>query len=326
MRVMLPSGEIMRLSRNENIGLYYLVVGGYGLFGVILDAELDLAPNDLYESRREILSYKGFPTFFEGIQDDQKIGLMYTHLSTAPGKKFLDEGIAYLYEKSSEEVLEKDVPPLGEVSIVQLRRFVMNASKYGGFMQTLRWWSEKYLEPKMESCSISRNQAQSTGEACLVSRNEPMHDSVPYLKNSLKGETDILHEYFIPRRNLVSFIDGMREIMRENNVNLLNASIRAVNKERGFLSYAPEPAFSVVLYINQKTDENGNKKMKDVTQSLIDLTLENEGRFFLPYQLHYNLEQLRASYPNVDQFFALKRQYDPGELLTNTWYESYGKS
>jgi len=163
------------------------------------------------------------------------------------------------------------------------------------------------------------------GEACLVTRNEPMHDSVPYLMNSIDGETDILHEYFIPRRNLVAFVDGLRAIVRENDANLLNASIRVVHKERGFLSYAPEEAFSVVLYINQKTDAEGHERMKTVTRQLIDLTANLEGRFFLPYQLHYTKEQLRASYPMIDAFFAKKQEYDPDGLFTNTWYETYNR-
>lgn len=325
LRVMLPDGTIKRLSRSENSELYNLVVGGYGLFGIILDAELRIVDNDLYASSRKIVSYKDFPTFFkEEVQPNPNIGLTYTHLSTAPNKTFLDEGIVYLYTKSDEQVPENEILPLGEVSSVPLRRFVMNLSKYGGVFQTMRWLSEKYIEPRMESCSISRTQAQASGEACLVARNEPMHDSVPYLKNSLQRETDILHEYFIPRENLVTFIDGMRETLQRNHTNLLNASIRVVNKERGMLTYAPQEAFSVVLYINQHTDDAGNAAMRRVTSELIDLAVENNGRFFLPYQLYYTPEQLRASYPTIDQFFALKRVYDPQELLTNTWYETYG--
>ena len=175
----------------------------------------------------------------------------------------------------------------------------------------------------MESCSISRNVAQGSGEACLVSRNEPMHDSVPYLRNSLKKETDILHEYFIPRDNLSAFVDDMRSLMREHNTNLLNASIRVVNRERGMLTYAPEEAFSVVLYINQETSPEGHEKMRAITSALIDLSVKHNGRFFLPYQLHYSKEQLKASYPNIDEFFRLKRVYDPEGLFSNTWYEKY---
>ncbi len=324
MRVMLADGTIKTVSRTENTDLYEMVVGGYGLSAVILEVELQLVPNELYTSRREIISYQDFPTKFTEINQNDNIGLMYTHLSTAPGENFLKEGIVYVYEKSDTEVALSDIPPLGEVSGVKLRRLLMNVSKYGGAWQTLRWWGEKYIEPKMESCSISRNAAQVSGEACLVSRNEPMHDSVPYLYNSLKKETDILHEYFIPRDNLVSFIDTLRTVMVDQEVNLLNASIRVVNAERGYLTYAPAEAFSVVLYINQKTTPEADAKMKRVTQLLIDAASEESGRFFLPYQLHYTPEQLKTAYPNIEEFFAKKRVYDPTELFGNTWYNRYG--
>ena len=153
-----------------------------------------------------------------------------------------------------------------------------------------------------------------------------MHDSVPYLKNSLRNDTDILHEYFIPRDKLMPFLSGMREIFKKEKTNILNISIRVIHKENIALNYAPRDAFSVVLYINQTTDHVGNAKMKKVTRDLIDLTAANGGRFFLPYQLHYTPEQLRKSYPEIDSFFAAKRVYDPQGLFSNTWYETYSKS
>ncbi|PJE62583.1 FAD-binding oxidoreductase [Candidatus Roizmanbacteria bacterium CG10_big_fil_rev_8_21_14_0_10_39_6] len=324
MRVMLADGSVKTISRTENTELYEHVVGGYGLFAIILEVTLRVVPNDLYKSSREFVDYKEFNSFYvDQIAQKEDVGLTYTHLSTAPGPTFLREGLVYVYTKSNETVRPQEIPPLGEVSSVKLRRLMMNVSKKGDVWQKIRWWSEKYLEPKMESCSISRNDAQVSGEACLVTRNEPMHDSVPYLKNSLKKETDILHEYFIPRDEFVSFIDGMRDIMETQDINLLNASIRVVNAEKGALTYAPVPAYSVVLYINQDTSEEGHKKMEKVTRDLVDLTVTHHGRFFLPYQLHYTAEQLKSSYPEISEFFRLKEQYDSSGLFTNTWYERY---
>ena len=59
---------------------------------------------------------------------------------------------------------------------------------------------------------MTRAQPIGSTEACLVSRNDPMHGSVPYLRNSLPDDAGILHEYFIPRSQFVSFVDGMRMI------------------------------------------------------------------------------------------------------------------
>jgi FAD/FMN-containing dehydrogenase len=150
-----------------------------------------------------------------------------------------------------------------------------------------------------------------------------MHDSVPYLRNAMKDDTDILHEYFIPRDRLLPFLDGLRDVVRRAHASLLNASIRVVGQEHNVLTYAPQPAYSIVLYFNQKTDGAANAHMARLTSDLIDLAHANRGRFFLPYQLHYSPEQLEQSYPLIREFFAAKRKWDPDGLLANTWYERY---
>src|SRR5262245_31900361 len=55
MRVMLPDGSIHRVSRTQEPELFGLVIGGYGLFGVILDAEIEVADNAIYRSGREVI-------------------------------------------------------------------------------------------------------------------------------------------------------------------------------------------------------------------------------------------------------------------------------
>ena len=323
MRVMLPDGSIERVSRTDNPELFNLVVGGYGLFGIILDVELDVTDNVMYEAQRRVINTEDFPEIFDReIAPNMDYGLFYGHMSTAP-QSFLQEMILYSYEDSHDT--EAEIPPLTEVESVKMRRLVLNLSKQGPLFMRLKWWAEKHLEPRLETCTVSRNQAMKDGEACLVSRNQPMHDSVPYLKNDLKGETDILHEYFVPRDNFGPFIDGMRQILQENEANLLNASVRVVHREDNTLTYAPSDMFSIVLYINQNTDAEGNEKMRQVTRQLIDLTLAQEGRFFLPYQLHFTGEQLQRSYPEIEDFFAAKKRYDPDLMLTNTFYDKYSQ-
>ncbi|HEY0012729.1 MAG TPA: FAD-binding oxidoreductase [Allosphingosinicella sp.] len=320
MRMMLADGTVVTASRTENPDLFRHAIGGYGLFGVILEAELEVVPNDIYASEREIISYRDFPAKFARIANDRDIGLMYAHLSTAPGS-LLDETIVYAYRRTADQRAER--PPLGEVSNTKLRRLTVNLSKRGSVFQSLRWWAEKRLEPRFETCTVQRSQAMGDGEACLVSRNDPMHDSVAYLRNNLPRETDILHEYFVPRDRLIPFIDGLRTLVRARDATLVNASIRAVSAEDNALSYAPREAFSVVLYLNQKTDVQGTERMRALTSDLIELTLRHGGRFFLPYQLHYTPQQLERSYPEIRAFFAQKREWDPFNLFSNTWHARY---
>ena len=324
LRLMLPDGSVRRVSREDDPELFRLVVGGYGLFGVILDAQLDVVDNALYHSERRAVPYRDFPRLFrDELQAEDSIGLMYGHLSTAP-ESLLDELILYLYRdaRAPIEALTA-LPPLGELSLVRLRRFIFNLSKLGGPAMSLKWLAEKHVEPRVESCTVTRAQGLVAEGACFVSRNEPMHDSVPYLRNALHDETDILQEYFIPRDQFVPFIDGLRTIVREQRATLLNASVRVVHREDVSLNYAPQDMFAVVLYLNQRTDDRGTQAMRRLTQSLIDLAAAVGGTFFLPYQLHYTPQQLERAYPTIPAFFRAKRRYDPDLLLTNTWYETY---
>jgi FAD/FMN-containing dehydrogenase len=322
LRIMLADGTIVTASREENPELFRHVVGGYGLFGIVLSAVLDVVPNHVYRSERQIIDYRDFPKAFAEIEANPDIGLTYAHLSTAPGS-FLRETLVYGYRRHVEDQ-QLARAPLTEVSSTKLRRLTVNLSKRSDLFKRAKWWAEKHLEHRMETCTITRAQAIGSGEACLVSRNDPMHDSVAYLTNALPDETDVLHEYFVPRDRIVPFIDGLRTILRAQDANLVNASIRAVDAEANALSYAPAPAFSVVLYLNQKTDAEGSDRMRRLTGSLIDLTHEHGGRFFLPYQLQYDDEQLRRSYPEIDAFFAEKRRWDPDGLFTNSWHTRYG--
>ena len=135
----------------------------------------------------------------------RRYGLLYGHLSTAPQ-------IAAARRCCSTPTGRSTAPARRSRRSARSARsscggWSSTSSKLGPLAMRLKWFAEKHLEPRLESCTVSRNQAMGEGEACLVSRNEPMHDSVPYLQNALPDETDILHEYFIPR-------DAVRAVRR----------------------------------------------------------------------------------------------------------------
>lgn len=319
LEVMLADGSVVTCSPTVNVDLFRHVVGGYGLFGIILSAELEVVDNAIYRTARELIATSDFPRYFdERIAGDEGLGLFYGHLSTAPDS-LLDEMVVYRYDRDGDDASD-DLPPLGEPGMVAVKRLILNLSKRGGWFRDLKWYVERELEPRFESCTVARTAAMAEGEACLVTRNDPMHDSVPYLFNDLRGETDILHEYFFPRAAYADFIAGAREILAGHDANLLNASVRVVDAADIALPYATEPAFSLVLYINQTTDDAGNAKMRALTRALIDLTIAHNGRFFLPYQLHFTAGQLLEAYPELPGFLASKRRYDPEELFVSTFY------
>ena len=189
----------------------------------------------------------------------------------------------------------------------------------------MRWTLEKYAEPHLDPC-LTRNQAMNQKEVCLVSRNEEMYDNMAYLKNRLP-DTDILQEYFVPYDRMPRFVDGLRDVVRNNKANLLNVTMRTVHKDTiTALPYAKDDMFGLVLYFNVGFNDRDNEILKKTTAELIDVAEQAGGTYYLPYQLFYSKQQLRTAYPEIDDFFAAKQKYDPIGLFSNAFYEKYAGS
>ncbi len=320
MHVMLANGEVVVASPTENADLFHHVLGGYGLFGVILDADLDVVKNEMYDWETTYVDYKDFPEYFaSNIDGNDTFGLAYARLSISPSS-YLTETAVHVFQRT---LFSEEMPPLVTDSHTALERFVINFSKTGRFGKRVRWALEKHFVPSSGTC-ISRNNAMSQKEVCLVSRNQKMFDSMGYLRNRLK-DTDILQEYFVVPSKMTEFVDGLRSIVQKNNANLLNVTIRIVPKDSvTALPYAKEDMLAFVLYFNQKLNVEESSVVEKTTIDMIDLTASLGGTFYLPYQLYYSPEQLRTSYPEVDDFFAAKRRYDSEGVFSNAFYEKYG--
>jgi FAD/FMN-containing dehydrogenase len=126
---------------------------------------------------------------------------------------------------------------------------------------------------------------------------------------------------------MAEFVEGLREVVKGDGANLLNVTIRIVHKDTvTALPYAKQDMFAFVLYFNQKLDETESRTLQKTTTDLIDLALRLNGTYYLPYQLYYSPEQLQKAYPEIDGFFAAKKDCDPIGLFTNRFYEKYGSS
>lgn len=116
----------------------------------------------------------------------------------------------------------------------------------------------------------------------------------------------------------------MRLAVTANHANLLNVTIRTVHKDTvTALPYAKQDMLAFVLYFNVKFNNQDNEILRKTTHDLINAAELLQGTFYLPYQLYYSKDQLRAAYPQIDDFFSIKRRYDPNKLFINKFYEKY---
>lgn len=306
-RLMKADGTIVRCSRTENQELFSLVLGGYGLFGIILDAELRVVPNERYRLEQFIVPInQSLATLDQSIAGQSDVRMVYGRLGIVPDRMFQEVIInAFFHEP------EGAVPPLNQPGMAELRRAIFRGSAESDYGKELRWSAETRLQPLVAKKIFSRNQL--------------LNEGTEIFQNRSADTTDILHEYFVPRDRAAGFIGRMRGVLAEQKANLLNVTVREVNEDPDtFLRYADQPMLAfVMLFVQQKTAA-GEQAMSELTRELIDAALDHGGRYYLPYRLHATPEQFRKAYSQASEFFALKRKHDPDELFQNEFYVKYG--
>ena len=308
--IMMADGTIRFVTKKNDPTLFKLVVGGYGLFGIILDVQLTVTENRLYERDIRIIPHAQFLNCYQTIRRDYRYELCYGHLSTAP-QNFLKDMVVYSYYRAPQQ--NRPIPKLKRFDPYGVGRIMFNYLKITPFlMQQVKWQLETGAERLGKLFGLK-----------TISRNQVMYDSVEYLDRRPHKTTDILQEYYVPHRNFTRFINTIRPIIQKHAATLLNASVRIVHKEDITLTYAPQDMFAIVLYFNQSIDTQSHQDMKCLTKRLIRAALAFDGTFFLPYQLHYTAKNLVQAYPAAEEFFTMKRKYDPQELFMNSFYATY---
>ena len=301
------NGEVLNCSRSENSELFSLVIGGYGLFGIILDVKLKVVENEALQFKYVKLSPQSYlENYSKLVSSNPKVTLVFGRLRIS-NKQFLEEATLNYFEK-----VDKKPEPLtvngrkNESSKRLVFRSTVN-SEYG---KRLRWDLETGMNKVLTNETFSRN--------------DLLNDNVTLIENKDTSSTDILHEYFIPERHFTEYINALKSVLPNKHIDLLNITIRGVFKDNdSYLNYANENVFGFVFLFNQKKNTKGEMEMKKLTQQLVEIAIKFEGTYYLPYRLHINKETFRKAYPQGQEFFRLKLKYDPDEVFKNKFYDYY---
>ncbi len=304
--LMKADGTVVRCSRSENKELFSLALGGYGLFGIILDTDLHVVANERLRLEQYIVPLDSALDAFERkLREKPGVQMVYARMNITPSRMFQEVLMNLFYPEKG------PLPPLMEAGSRWLPRAVFRGSANSDYGKELRWSAETQIQPYL------------SGK--VFSRNELMNDSADWYLDRSPSTTDILHEYFLPRGGIGPFLVKARSIIRRHKADLLNVTVRDVETdEDSFLKYADQHMFAFVMFFSQPRTPEGDRQMQAMTQDLIDAALKSGGRYYLPYRLHARTEQFQRAYPQADRFFHLKRQYDPQELFQNEFYLKYG--
>jgi FAD/FMN-containing dehydrogenase len=311
LRLLTADGTVVSCSPDENAELFGLALGGYGLFGVILEAEIAVRPNVMYRPDFAAMLVQDYAAAFAArvYAAGSQVEMAYGRLSVDPDRLF-EEAVLGCYTPVPET--RGTVLPLAAFTTGELQRLVFRNAAGSDTGKTLRWWLEREAGPWL---------------AGKVSRNALLNEPASVFAGREAGSTDILHEYFVPQARLAEFAKAARPIIRRDEGNLLNVTVRDVrHDDRSALAYAHEDMFGLVMLSVQDRSAAGEERMQRMTRALIDAAIDCGGRYYLPYRLHATGDQLRRAYPAWDAVIEAQRRHDPKGVFRNGLFQRYAEA
>ncbi|MGO4540660.1 FAD-binding oxidoreductase [Paenibacillus sp. 2TAB19] len=310
-RLLTADAVIKNVSRTENAELFPLALGGYGLFGIILDVTLNLTEDEVYRESTVLMDLSEYVGYFrDEVLANPDIKLHIGRISVAKDSYFT-EALAKNYTVERSLSLSKYNKLESNEKWVAPGKLLFNLNRSTEWGKKLQWNLQTYFFVEQSDKIMSRNNA--------------MRAAYEFMDYSQPGANDQLQEYFVPLDQFDSFAQRLSEIVKEDKLNLLNVTIRYVSKdEEASLSYAKDDMLALVCLFNAPLSEKGQLKMKESVQRIIDEVIAHDGSYYLPYIAYPTVEQFHSVYPNYKTFFEQKRKYDEDGLFMNYFYENYG--
>jgi len=289
------------------------VVGGYGLFGVVVDATLRVTKNRLLRHRATVIPSAAVPAELAAATTRAHEVLFIARPSIAPSS-FLDEAIfeTWSADDDNDDVLADDEVILGEEKNVARDKLVFDASRASAAGKEARWVLQKDA---------------AIGAPERVSRNNAMRPPTTpllFLAHDDEKDADVVQEYFVPVDQYPVFLAAAKEILLHDRVNVLGLTIRFVKANASAaLSFAPVDCFAFMLYTNQLRTGPGVAAAVRMTEKLVEAAFACGGRHYLTYQTWPSRAQIARVWPQLADFFAKKKQEDPDLLFRSRFFDTY---
>ncbi|KTD68212.1 cytokinin oxidase [Legionella steelei] len=289
------------------------VLGGFGLFGIVVSAEIELTDNEnLVEQSVDVSIENYLKHFRKNVQPDDKIRMHLFRLSLAPNN-LLGNGVAVNYIKLDNSApVESEKINKEDENGTRMERIMVNVARRSGYVRQKYWEGERHR--------LLNNETPMT-------TNEIMQPSINAMFNNSVSESEWLQEFFVPGENLANFIKELGALLTKNKVALINSSVRFVKKdEYSTLGYTREgDRFAVVLCFNQALKKSEVVKTKKWIREANDLVIKHGGTFYLPYQQFSSQEQFEKAYgkDHVDEFKSAKENEDRQGVFYNGLYQHY---
>jgi FAD/FMN-containing dehydrogenase len=309
-------GRLLRCNRTENPELFRLVIGGYGLFGVVYAVTLQLVRRQVVQRLVRIGEVEGLLADF---QDAIRSGCMYGDFQfaiDAGSEDFLRRGVFAAYQPVSTAALSNRRQKRAQKSLSaddwERLLYLAHVDKSRAFTE----YSEYYRSTHGQRYFSDKQQLSYYPEGYHARLERKMGVSCP--------GSEMITELFVPRATLPAFLRSVRIFARRYGWNIIYGTIRLIERDtETFLAWAREPWACVIFNLCVEHSRCGIEQAKSAFRNLIQIAINYGGSYYLTYHKWATKEQLLSCYPEFPEFIACKQRFDPDEIFVSNWYVAY---
>jgi FAD/FMN-containing dehydrogenase len=297
--VVAPDGSVHSVSRDDEPGLFRLVCGGYGLFGVVYSATLRLVLRRKVERVVEVAHARELEDLFaQRVADGYLYGDFQFEVDPA-SCGFLQGGIVSCYRPVPE-----DTPVRGNAKL--------SAADWHALLHLA------HTDKRRAYALYEAHYLATSGQVYLSDR----HQLATYVPDyHWPGSSEMISELYVPRPLLAGFLAAAARELRVLEADVVYGTVRLVERDEDtVLAWAREPWACIVVNLHVEHTPRGVERAAAAFRRLIDLALERGGSFSLTYHRWATAAQLLAAYPQLPAFLAEKLVRDPDGLLQSDWY------
>jgi FAD/FMN-containing dehydrogenase len=309
-----PDGELRTCSREENPDLFKLVIGGYGLFGVVYSVRLRLMPRSKVERVVEVRSIDGL---IEAFDERIAAGFLFGDFQfsiDSDDPEFLRRGVFSCYR------------PVDDATPIPEGQRALSRDDWGRLLHLAHVDRAQVWDAYTTHYLATSGQVYWSDAHQLAEYIDDYHVELDRLTGATDRATEMITEIYVPRERLDDFMTDAAADFREHSVDVVYGTVRLIERdEETFLPWAREPWACTIFNLHTVHTRAGLEHARDAFRRLIDLAIARGGSYFLTYHRWARPDQVEACYPEFRGFLAAKREHDPEERFQSDWYRHYAE-
>ena len=310
--IVTAEGTVERCDREKNRELFALAIGGYGLFGVITMVGLRLARRSKIRRRAEMRTIAELPTL---IENRTMRGASYGYFQYSideTSEEFMRTGVLTTYEQVTADAAinseARDIDPEVLTALLELAHFDRGAAyrKYAAL--------ELARDGQIEWSDLHQLSSYPAG----------YHKTIESRRGAVQAGADLILEVYVPRQQLISFIEDARYLLLQSRVPLIYGTVRFIERDKeSYLAWAKKPYACVIFTPHVATGDSSIRRAREICRQLERFATRRGGSFYLTYNRFAARRELDSAYPQFSDFLTLKKKYDPLEIFQSEWYRYY---